>query len=143
MQNKMISTIKEIHNEAVCMFKAGGFYHVFGRDADIISYLFDYKIKDMNGNKECGFPINSVNKVTAKLQELKINYLLIDRRNNFDVDEKEEYKDLNRYMYYYKKANKYINIKRRIQNINCYLLENIDVLMNDSKLKEIEELIYD
>ena len=117
IQNKMISTIKEIHNESVCMFKIGGFYHAFGRDADIISYLFDYKIKDTNGNKECGFPLSSVNKVTAKLQELKINYLVIDRRNNFDVDEKEEYTDLNRYMEYYKKANKYINVKRRIQNI--------------------------
>lgn len=99
------------------MFKTGGFYHVFGRDADIISYLFDYKIKDTNGSKECGFPISSVNKVTAKLQEAKINYLLLDRRNNFDVDERGDYKNLNRYMEYYKKANKYVNVKRRIQNM--------------------------
>lgn len=143
MQNKMMSTIKEVHTESVCMFKIGSFYHVFGRDADIISYLFDYKIKDINSNKDCGFPINSINKITAKLQELKISYLLIDRRNNFDVDEKEDYKDLNRYMEYYKKANKYINIKRRIQNINNYLLENIDVLIKTNKLNEIEEIIYD
>ena len=139
----MISTIKEIHNVDVCMFKTGGFYHVFGRDADIIQYLFDYKIKDTTRSKEWWFPISSGNKRTAKLQEAKINYLLLDRRNNFDVDERGDYKNLNRYMEYYKKANKYVNVKRRIQNINCYLLENIDVLINDSKLNEIEKLIYD
>ena len=138
----MISTIKEIHNVDVCMFKTGGFYHVFGRDADIISYLFDYKIKDTNGSKECGFPISSVNKVTAKLQEAKINYLLLDRRNNFDVDERGDYKNLNRYMEYYKKANKYVNVKRRIQNINSYLLENIDVLVDNDIIRRIEEMIY-
>ena len=53
IQNKMISTIKEIHNIDVCLFKVGGFYHAFGRDADIISYLFDCKIKDVDGINKC------------------------------------------------------------------------------------------
>lgn len=144
MQNNMIKTIKEVHNEDVCMFKIGGFYHIYGRDADIISYLFDYRIKETDGkNKSCGFPLNSINKITAKLQELKINYLIIDRRNNFEVDEEMDNKDLNRYMEYYKKANKYVNIKRRIQNINSFLLENIDVLLQTDKLKKVEEIIYE
>ena len=55
---------------------------------------------------------------------------------------KEDYKDLNRYMEYYKKANKYINVKRRIQNINSYLLENIDVIIKTNKLTEIEAMLY-
>ena len=49
------------------MFLIGNFYHVYGRDADIISYLFDYKIKDVDGVKECGFPISSINKVKVPL----------------------------------------------------------------------------
>lgn len=46
-------------------------------------------------------------------------------------------------MEYYKKANKYINVKRRIQNINSYLLENIDVIIKTNKLTEIEAMLYD
>ena len=42
--NKMIETIKEIHTKDICLFKIGTFYHAYGRDAYILSYMFGYKI---------------------------------------------------------------------------------------------------
>ena len=140
----MVKTIKDVHSKDICMFKIGNFYHVYGKDAQILSYLFGYKIKEIeNNNKECGFPLNAINKVKVKLENFKINYLVIDRRNNYDVDENVDYKDLNTYIKYYEKANKYINIKRRIQNINEILLENIEVENCVEILREIENLIYE
>ena len=91
--NKMIEEIKTINPKSICLYKDGTFYHVYGRDAVIMSCLFNYSIKEIGENhKECGFPIGALSKVVAKLQNLEINYLLIDRRNNYDVDEKEDYK---------------------------------------------------
>ena len=140
----MIKTIKEIHDEDICMFKIGSFYHVYGRDAQIISYLFGYKMKQIDGNnRECGFPLNALNKIKAKLENLKINYIVIDRRNNYDVDESFDNKQNNRYYSYYEKANKYINKKRRIQSINDFLSENIESMDIITILNNIESVIYE
>ena len=93
--NEMIEAVKELNMKSVCLFKAGTFYHAYNRDSYILTYLFDYKIKELGQkNKECGFPINSLNKVIAKLENNKINYLVIDRRNEYDVDMKEDYKKI-------------------------------------------------
>ena len=142
--NKMINEIKEIHSKDVCLFKVGSFYHAYGRDACVMSYLFDYKVKELGDNhKECGFPIGAVNKVTAKLQNSSINYLLIDRRNNYEVDEKEDYKVNNKYDCIYEKANKYVNCKKRINNIIQFLEENIEKENITKKLARMEEIIYE
>ena len=40
--NKMIDTIKDVHQNYVCMYKVGTFYHVYNKDAYIVlncSYL--------------------------------------------------------------------------------------------------------
>ena len=129
MQNMMITTIKEVENKSVCMFKIGNFYHVFGKDADIISGMFGYKVKNSGVEKECGFPIQSINKVKAKLEVCLVNYVLIDRRNNYAVDEKMDFEDKNRYNEYYEKGNRIVNLKIRVNNICEYL---------NSKLQEIK-----
>lgn len=142
--NKIINEIKEMHPESLCLYKVGTFYHAYGRDAVVMSFLFNYKIKELGQNhKECGFPIGAVNKVTAKLQNSQLNYLLIDRRNNYDVDEKEDYKENNKYGKIYEKAKKYVNCKKRIDNINQYLEENIDKDNITKILAKMEELIYE
>ena len=95
--NKIINEIKEIYPNFLCLYKVGTFYHAYGKDAVVLSFLFNYKIKELSQNhKECGFLIGALNKVTAKLQNSQLNYLLIDRRNNYDVDEKEDYKQNNK-----------------------------------------------
>lgn len=136
--NEIIKSIKEIHKEDICLFRIGTFYHVFGRDSYIMSYLFGYKMKN---NNECGFPKDILFKVEAKLERNNINYLVIDARNNYDVENKENFKNNNKYKIIYEKANKYINLKKRIENINKYLLENIEEKDIKPIIQKIEDVI--
>ena len=140
----MIEEINNIHPTYICIYNVGRFYHVYGKDAYIISYLFEYKIKELgNNHKECGFPIDALNKVLAKLQNSSINYIIIDRRNNYEVDEKEDYKENNKYTKIYEKANKFVNCRRRIENINQFLTENIEKENITKILARMEEIIYE
>lgn len=41
----IVKTVKEIHKEEIIFVKIGKFYQVYGKDAYIISYLLDYKLK--------------------------------------------------------------------------------------------------
>jgi len=142
--NEMVKTIKEVHPKTICMFKIGAFYHTYNRDSYILSYLFNYKIKDLGKNhKESGFPETALPKIKSKLEDNKINYLVIDRRNNYDVDEEENYKDLNRYDKYYEKANRFINHKSRIENIVEFLNENINSDDFTKTLGKMEEVMYE
>lgn len=77
------------------------------------------------------------------MQNSSINYLLIDRRNNYEVDEKEDYKVNNKYDCIYEKANKYVNCKKRINNIIQFLEENIEKENITKKLARMEEIIYE
>lgn len=128
----MMETIELLNKDCICLFKMGNFYQAYGRDAYIISFLLNYKI-DMQ-NSEVGFPINSINKVLAKIENEKINYITLDSRNNYDVDLKQDYKKLNRYDKVYTKAREYINIKIRIDKI-------YDNLMNSIDKKEIRKIV--
>ena len=63
--------------------------------------FFNYKLKTVEKNiKVCAFPVFALNKIIAKLEENKINYIAVDRRNNYEVDGKYA---------------KYRNIKRKIK----------------------------
>ena len=79
----IVKTVKEIHKEDIVFVKIGKFYQVYGKDAYIISYLFDYKLKKVEEVYMCGFPESSKNRVIAKIEEKKINYIILDRRNNY------------------------------------------------------------
>ena len=113
----IIKTIKSIHPESIVLVKIGKFYNVYGRDSYIMSYLIGYKLKEIENISTCGFPVDSINKVMAKLENTKINYLLIDRRNNYDVDKISDNKNLNTYIKTYEKAKEYINAKNRVNKI--------------------------
>ncbi len=41
----IIQVVKKVHTEYIVLVKEGSFYHIYGKDAYIISYLFGYKIK--------------------------------------------------------------------------------------------------
>ena len=92
--------------------------------------LDDVEIKDLESNWSNALePTSGVyqqitNDVTGTYK--KINYLIVDRRNNYEVDERLDNKNLNNYTKYFEKAKKYISYKTRIDNINNFLLENID-----------------
>ena len=61
---------------SVVIRKAGGFYYTFDDDAMIISYLTGYKI---SGDR-CGFPLNSLSKVTNLLEDNSINYIVREKK---------------------------------------------------------------
>lgn len=124
--NEVVKTIKQIHSNDVCLFRMGGFFHTYGNDSYILSYFFGYKIRDLGNNVvECGFPVDIIPRIMKKLEDNKINYIILDRRNNYNIEEKTNYKNLNRYSRFAKKARNYINSKSRIENINEYLMKHI------------------
>ena len=93
----MIKEIKEVHPEEVILVKMGNFFHVYGKDSYILSYLLGYKIKRIEGNIcTAGFPDKTEAKVKAMLEKNKINYLVVDRRNGYEVDEFINNKNLNK-----------------------------------------------
>ena len=76
----------------------------------------------------------------ATLENKKINYLILDRKNNYREDEKYDNKNLNRYDEYLEKSIKYVKRKNQIDEINNYLIEEIDndgIEQTISKIKKI------
>lgn len=140
----VIREIKVIYSEYVSIIKIGKFYNVYLRDAYILSYLFGYKLRDMEQDiKTCGFPETALNKVISTLENKKINYLIIDRRNNYEIDEKFEMGNLNRYNETYNKAKKQANLKERIEKLTNYLFDNIDKENISNIIKKMEQAIYE
>ena len=63
----MLRSIKEIHFDDVVLIKIGAFYHAYGKDAYIMSYLFGYKRKSFGNNSStCGFPKSTLAFVESK-----------------------------------------------------------------------------
>ena len=96
-----------------CAIRFGAFYNCFGKDAYILSYLFKYRIKKDNQVAMCGFPKGGMVKIMAKLEQQKINYLMIDTRNNYDVDYKMDFKNINTYEEKLEKAKRYVKIRKK------------------------------
>ena len=117
--------------ECVVIRKSGGFYNVFDDDAIIVSYLTNYKI--VGGR--CGFPINSLNKVTNLLDNNSINYVV---RDNMEDIEKKNFKKKNKYKIMLEKVKKKFNIDYRIN----YILNKINELSYD-KLCSLLGIIED
>ncbi len=42
----------------------------------------------------CGFPKNAIPKIMSKLEQKKINFIIVDTRNNYEVDEENDNKNL-------------------------------------------------
>lgn len=138
----IIKEIKGIHPHNVALVKMGNFYHVYGKDAYILAFLFKYKIKTIEENcPTCGFPCESINKVMAKLEHEKINYMVLDRRNQYDVDEIVDQKNLNKYEEIYGKSKTYVNLSTRIDKISQKLTNLIGKEEAKTKIQQIEEIL--
>ena len=113
----IVKNIKQVHPEYIILIKIGKFYYSYSKDAYIISYIFNYKLKTIEENiKVCAFPVFTLNKIIVKLEENKINYIIVDRRNNYEVDGKYDNGKLNKYNSYLEKSKKYINQKNKIEH---------------------------
>lgn len=137
----IIKEIKAIHPDYIALIKTGSFYSVYGKDASIISSLFDYQFKEINDTITCGFPANSIKKIQAKLENSKINYLLINRRTGYTIEEKVDFKNLNTYNKKYLSSKIYTSNQRRIKKINEFLIKNARNKELNIVLKEIENII--
>lgn len=133
--NKIIEIMEKEFPNYIIMFEKGSFCNVYCEDSYVISYLLDYKIKQLGTDVSCGFPKNSLNKVRSILENKKINYLVVDRSHSYEEDDKVEFKD-NKYQEVYEKAKKYVTAKMRLENISRYILNNIE---NEEVVKIIEK----
>lgn len=139
---KMIQAIKELHPEEMILIKKGAFYDVYGKDAIVLSYLFGYKIieKEM---ENCGFPLGSIHKVKAILEQGKISYKIVSASNQYEVETEEDYKEKNKYPEVYEKARKERNIRKRMEQITEYLIREIEEAEGKAKIRQMEEMVYE
>lgn len=136
----MSKNIKQFHQDYLICYKSGTFYHSYDKDAYIISNIFDYSIKKVNNDTlVSGFPRNAISKVMARLEREKINYMIIDTRNNYDVDKKEEFGNLNKYTEIFEKSHKTVNLRKRVYKIEEKLLKELDI----EKIRKIENMVYE
>lgn len=67
----MARTIKRVHPTDVALINMEKFYHAYGKDAYVISFLFNYQLKRVDTNiNSTGFPEATLNKVL----KMKHNY---------------------------------------------------------------------
>lgn len=134
----IVENVKKIHKLYVILIRIGNFYNCYGRDAYVISYLLGYKITLLDSNiYTCSFPKSAINKVLSILESNKINYIILDKRNNYDVENKINFKNLNKYEEIYIKAKAKIATRMRIEKIYKYLLS----CQNEKLIYEIENII--
>ena len=127
---RMVKELKEEFPYYIILMKSGSFYKGYGKDSIVMNYVFGYKVNydpvtDIPEVKEIqtsGFPLNSLSKVLAKLEERKINFMVIDKSENYREIEKKNFKEKNDYQEVFLKATEIYNRK--------YLFE-----------KEIQEIV--
>ena len=139
----MIEATKSLYEEYICLFKIGSFYCAYNRDAYLMAYLFKYKLRDKKNEKEVGFPVDSINKIKARLEQEKVNYILIDTKTEYRVTEKIDLNNSNKYKTLYSKARNYVNYKLRIETICKILLDSIDETDFRKTLAKVEEIVYE
>ncbi len=139
----MVRNIKEIHPKTLLIFKVGAFCESYGKDSYILSYLFNYQIKPKGKDNisKIGFSKKAIPRVLSKLEEHKIDYLVIDVRNNYDVDDKFENRNLNQYYTIYEKSYVYVKKQRQVREISEKLMKQMDLPNFKEKLVRIEEIL--
>lgn len=80
-------------------------------------------------------------KIASKLEEKKINYLIIDPRNNYDVDEKRDNRNLNTYEQEFQNAYLIEKQKRKINRIKEKLYIYIGKKEFSTIIKKVEEIL--
>ena len=136
----IVENVKQIEKESIIFVRVGNFYNCYGRDTYIISYLFGYKINLVENNiYMCSFPKSAYAKVISKIEEKKINYIILDKRNYYETDEKINFKNLNQYAEFYENAKKEIATRMRIEKIYQYLKETKD----KDLIFKIEKVIHE
>ena len=112
---------------------SGKFFEVYGYDAFMFGYLFDYKVLQNGKTYKCGFPDSSLTKITNKLSDLKISYQIIYRGRNPFV---KDFKKINQYSKYKLITLQKLDIKERMDA----LVEKVKSLNEEQAKKVMLEL---
>lgn len=80
--SKLIKNLKELKKldaSSIYIFRVGIFYNILNEDAKIVNEKLGLKLTSLSPEIiKCGFPISSLDKYTKKLNELQIQYKIID-----------------------------------------------------------------
>ena len=129
--------LKLDYKEYIILFKSGSFYISFDEDSLILNKLFNYKILNLKNNIKVGFSLNSLDVVISKLQQLNINYIIIEDKIIKDKYESEN----NNFSKYATSVFEVISINNRINKL-CNKLKNIkDSNIINSILDEFDDVI--
>ena len=77
-------TYKELYSNTIIIIKIGNFYETYDKDAIIINQITKYKLKYKN-SITVGFPLISLDKVKSKLEDLRINYIIIEKTDCYKI----------------------------------------------------------
>ena len=136
---KMAEQIKQIHPNYLLIFKVGAFCLTYGKDSYIIAANFNYMLKTTSGVQTCGFSKKILGKVMANLEDKKINYLVLDPRNSYDIDEKSDNKNLNTYEKEFKKSYLIVKQRNKIQKIT----EKLELYIGKEEFRKIIKDVED
>lgn len=76
---KQYKELKQKDASSIYIFRIGIFYNILNEDAKIINEKLGLKITSLSPEIiKCGFPISSLDKYIKKLNELQIQYKVID-----------------------------------------------------------------
>ena len=78
-------------------------------------------------------------KVIATLESKKINYLVIEPRNNYDVEEKSDNKNLNTYEEEFKKSYTTVKQKEKVEKIK----ERLELYIGKDEFRNIMRKVED
>ena len=104
--------------------------------------MFDYKLR-RDKYVSCGFPLSALNKVKVELEKEKVDYIVVDKRNEYEVICREEFKKENKYEEILAIGKTKELIKRKAEKINKYIIENITNEEVVKKIKKLEEVLYE
>lgn len=90
------------HKDSIIFIDVGSFYETLDNDALIINKIFNYKITLFSSLLKVGFPKSKIDDIKEKLNELKINYYVINQEEikEFLNNKYNEYKFDNQVVYY-------------------------------------------
>ena len=125
---------KNIYNKYLIIIKSGNFYICLNEDAIVLNNAFKFKIIESKKFIKCGFPLSSLFKVINRLNDIKINYLIVDN----DITEKEKY-TTNNYDKY-NTSNNYI-LLNRIDKIYNILKLNVNNSNINDIINNIENIV--
>ncbi|MBP3920074.1 MAG: hypothetical protein J6D28_00745 [Bacilli bacterium] len=136
MLNDKYTFYKLNYFKYIILIKSGNFYITLDNDALIVSNIFNYKIKDSSSVIRTGFPLDSLNKVVSKLEDLSINYLVIDS----DIVSEQSF-DSNQYDTYLMNIQDYKIVISRITKINNTLKSNMLNCNIKNVINDIEKIL--